>query len=58
MQAALAGCDDHAPQAIWNGQFQVAMGDGSVRNVNQSISANSWLAVISANGQDTPGPDW
>jgi hypothetical protein len=56
--AALTNCDVFAPQAIWNGVFQVVMGDGSVRNVNQNISAQSWLAVLTPNGQDTPGKDW
>jgi prepilin-type N-terminal cleavage/methylation domain-containing protein len=56
--AALSTCDSQAAQAIWNGQFQVAMGDGSVRTVNQNIKATTWLAVITPNGHDTPGPDW
>jgi prepilin-type N-terminal cleavage/methylation domain-containing protein len=56
--AAQAACDPLAPQAIWNGQFQVCLGDGSVRTVNQSITFNSWHAVLTAGASDNPGPDW
>jgi prepilin-type N-terminal cleavage/methylation domain-containing protein len=56
--AALASCDPFAPQALWNGQFQVCLGDASVRSVNQSISQSSWNAVLTPNGQDQPGKDW
>jgi prepilin-type N-terminal cleavage/methylation domain-containing protein len=55
---AVEGCDALAPQAIWNNEFQVALGDASVRNVSQSIKITSWIAVLTPNGQDTPGPDW
>jgi hypothetical protein len=36
----------------------VAMGDGSVRNVSKSVSMTSWVAAVSPNGGDVPGPDW
>ncbi len=58
LAAALASCDLFAPQTLWNSQFQVCMGDASVRSVNQSISQASWNAVLTPNGQDTPGADW
>jgi prepilin-type N-terminal cleavage/methylation domain-containing protein len=52
------GCSYFQPQAIWNHQLQVCMGDGSVRSVKASISANSWQAVCTPNGGDQPGSDW
>ncbi len=41
-----------------DGTMQVAMGDGSVRGVTQSISAPTWCAVLTPNFGDLPGPDW
>jgi prepilin-type N-terminal cleavage/methylation domain-containing protein len=35
-----------------------AMGDGSVRFVGSSVSAQSWWAALTAQGGDIPGPDF
>jgi len=38
--------------------LQVGLGDGSVRNVNPSITANTWMQAIQPNDGQVLGPDW
>jgi prepilin-type processing-associated H-X9-DG protein len=37
------------------GGVHVLMGDGAVRFVNDSVDYNTWLAVGTRNGAETPG---
>jgi hypothetical protein len=51
-------CDWSVPQAAHTGGINVGLGDGSVRFVRSSISANAWaLANDPRDGQVLPG-DW
>jgi hypothetical protein len=36
----------------------VALGDGSVRSLNPTISHNTWYAINTPSSGDTLGPDW
>jgi prepilin-type N-terminal cleavage/methylation domain-containing protein len=38
--------------------MQVAMSDGSVRSINQSISGDTWWAAVTPDLGDTLGTDW
>jgi prepilin-type N-terminal cleavage/methylation domain-containing protein/prepilin-type processing-associated H-X9-DG protein len=40
------------------GGVNVLMCDGGVRFVTNSVSLNTWQAVSTMNGSDTPGADW
>jgi prepilin-type N-terminal cleavage/methylation domain-containing protein len=53
-----ANCNPAVAQAPHPGGMVVCMGDASVRTVSPTISQSSWQAVLTPNGQDTPGPDW
>jgi prepilin-type N-terminal cleavage/methylation domain-containing protein/prepilin-type processing-associated H-X9-DG protein len=41
-----------------SGGINVAMGDGSVRFMNQGVSPNSWFAACTPAAQDLPGADF
>ncbi|MDY3553552.1 DUF1559 domain-containing protein [Gemmata sp. JC717] len=57
--------DSNGQVTIWNQSFggphssgvQAVLCDGSVRNVNFSVSANAWAAACSRNGGETVGLD-
>jgi prepilin-type N-terminal cleavage/methylation domain-containing protein len=51
-------CDYSAAQSTTNGGLVVAMCDGSVRTVRDSISVNTFRALGSHNSGDLPGNDW
>jgi prepilin-type N-terminal cleavage/methylation domain-containing protein len=50
-------CDSSRPQSAHSGVMIVAMGDGSVRNVNASVSAVNFYAATTPAGQETQGLD-
>ncbi len=55
---AMGQCDPTRLQAFSSGGIQVAMGDGSVRNVSPAVTQYTWgLAVAPQDGQ-VLGPDW
>ena len=47
-----------ASQGGHSGGCQVAMADGSVRFVSESISPATWLAAQTPDAGDVLGPDW
>ena len=47
-----------AASTAHTGGIQVGMGDGSVRNVGQSITPFTWWAAVTPAGGETLGPDW
>jgi prepilin-type N-terminal cleavage/methylation domain-containing protein len=51
-------CDPHRLQAFTAGGIGVLMMDGSVRNVNGSISLNTWISVILPDDGVAPANDW
>jgi prepilin-type N-terminal cleavage/methylation domain-containing protein len=51
-------CDGSVPQSFAIGEINVAMGDGSVRGVNVGVSADTWKAALTPNGNDIMGNDW
>jgi len=51
-------CNPALTQLIHSGIMIVGMGDGGVKSVAESISPQSWWAVLTANGGDLPGNDW
>jgi prepilin-type N-terminal cleavage/methylation domain-containing protein len=51
-------CDPTRPSTGHPTAGQVMMMDGSVRGVSGTVSAASWLAVMTPNGGAPPGPDW
>ena len=55
----LAGsADGRRPQGGHSGGCQVAMADGSVRFVSESISPTTWFAAQTPDAGDVLGPDW
>jgi hypothetical protein len=46
------------PQAFTPTGLQVALGDGSIRNVSPSVSRTTFYAACTPNGNDIPGGDW
>jgi prepilin-type N-terminal cleavage/methylation domain-containing protein/prepilin-type processing-associated H-X9-DG protein len=47
------------PPSSQHGQgVNVAMCDGDVRYISDSVSITTWRALGTRNGQDVPGPDW
>jgi prepilin-type N-terminal cleavage/methylation domain-containing protein len=51
-------CNPALTQQIHTGVMLAGMGDGSVRSVSESVSPQSWWAVLTANAGDQPGADW
>ncbi len=51
-------CNPSLTQQIHISNMLVAMGDGSVRSVTQSISGATWWAAITPNRRETLGSDW
>ena len=51
-------CDVHRVQAASAGGIIVGLGDGSVRMVAPSISAQTWGNALLPNDGNTLGPDW
>jgi prepilin-type N-terminal cleavage/methylation domain-containing protein len=54
----VSNCSPYAPQATTTGGLEVALCDGSVRNVNPSISFSTWYAACTPQGGDILGSDW
>jgi prepilin-type N-terminal cleavage/methylation domain-containing protein/prepilin-type processing-associated H-X9-DG protein len=55
----LAGyCDYSTPNTGHSGGVQVAMGDGSARNVSAMVSQPTWQAANTPQGGETLGSDW
>src|SRR5262249_32900531 len=50
-------CNWFSPQSF-QGSLQVAMADGSVRNISPSVSPNSWTAAVTPNGGEVLGSDF
>jgi len=55
-QAGSGSCN--RAHALSSGGCQVAMGDGSVRNVSSAVTAFSWWAACTPNGGEVLGSDW
>jgi prepilin-type N-terminal cleavage/methylation domain-containing protein len=53
-----ANCNYSAPQATTTGGLEVALCDGSVRNVNPSVSFSTWYAACTPQGGEVLGSDW
>ncbi len=53
-----ASCDFTRASTGHSSGIQVALGDGSVRNVSTGISATTWWYAFSPNGQEPLGNDW
>jgi len=51
-------CDGSRPHFLSAGGCQVAMGDGSVRNVSQGVSAATWSSVLTPNNNEVIGSNW
>jgi hypothetical protein len=51
-------CNPCMLQAMHNGGILVAMGDGSVRLVNASISQTTWMNAVNPADGNPLGPDW
>jgi prepilin-type N-terminal cleavage/methylation domain-containing protein len=54
----LTQCNPALAQGYSAAGAQVAMGDGSCRNVSPAISALTWWAACTPTGGETLGPDW
>jgi prepilin-type processing-associated H-X9-DG protein len=53
-----ADCDPSIPQTGHRGGMQVALADGSVRNVAQGMSQLTFWAACTPDGGDMLGSDW
>ena len=53
-----ADCDVRLPQTAHSGGIQVAMGDGSVRNVAAGVSQQTFWAAATPAGGEVLGADW
>ncbi len=55
---ALAGCNPTLANALHSSGITVALADGSVRMVSNSISAATWNSACLPNDGGSPGSDW
>jgi prepilin-type N-terminal cleavage/methylation domain-containing protein len=53
-----ATCDFRLPTQMGSGGILVGLGDGSVRTVNPSVSAETWWAAMTPTGGEILGGDW
>jgi|694.fasta_scaffold24566_7 prepilin-type N-terminal cleavage/methylation domain-containing protein len=53
-----AACDPTRPQAFGSSGCQVGLCDGSVRNINTSITVATWLSANYPNDNGVLGSDW
>jgi prepilin-type N-terminal cleavage/methylation domain-containing protein len=53
-----SNCNGAVPQGFSSGSIQALMGDGSVRGVTSDVSATSWQAALTPNGNDIVGGDF
>jgi prepilin-type N-terminal cleavage/methylation domain-containing protein len=51
-------CDGSLPQSFSSGGIMVLLGDGSVRSVSTSVSAPTWNAALTPDGNEVLGSDW
>jgi prepilin-type N-terminal cleavage/methylation domain-containing protein len=51
-------CNWYVTQGGHEGTMQVALGDGSVRGVSQSLSLSTWTTVCTPGSLNPPGNDW
>jgi prepilin-type processing-associated H-X9-DG protein len=51
-------CNPALTQQIHMGGMMVGMGDGSVRSVASSVSAQTWWFALTPNGGEVLGTDW
>jgi type II secretory pathway pseudopilin PulG len=51
-------CNPSMPQSPHEGGINVAMGDASVRFVSPKLSAQTWWAACTPDGNDVVGSDW
>jgi hypothetical protein len=51
-------CDVTLTQSAHTGIIQVALADGSVRPVSQSVSGQTWWQSLTPNGGEVLGSDW
>jgi prepilin-type N-terminal cleavage/methylation domain-containing protein/prepilin-type processing-associated H-X9-DG protein len=58
VQPRQANCDSRVAQTAHTNGMQVAMGDGSVRNVGSSVSQLTFWAACTPEGGEVLGPDW
>jgi prepilin-type N-terminal cleavage/methylation domain-containing protein len=52
------GCQNERATAMTPGGCTVGMGDGSVRNVNTSITPVTWFSALTPAGGEVLGSDW
>jgi prepilin-type N-terminal cleavage/methylation domain-containing protein/prepilin-type processing-associated H-X9-DG protein len=52
------GYNNALATSFHSGGINVGMGDGSTRFVSQAISATTWWAALTMNGNDVLGSDW
>lgn len=52
------GCDQNRAHMLTGSGCQIALADGSVRNVGPGISAATFIAICTPAGGDLPGSDW
>ncbi len=57
-QPSTANCDPIITSTAHQGVINLCMADGAARSVSSSISAGTWRAAITANGNDYLGNDW
>jgi prepilin-type N-terminal cleavage/methylation domain-containing protein len=51
-------CDSSRPSTGHTDSSMVALGDGSVRTVNPTVSQTTWLSVLLPGDRTQPGSDW
>ena len=56
--ATTSSCDNVRPQTAHPGGMNVLLMDGSVRNVSQAISNNTWWSACTPAGGEVLGADW
>ncbi len=55
---AISQCDSRLAQTPNTGGMLVALGDGSVRTLTATMSANTYWAAVTPSGGEVLGPDW
>jgi len=53
-----ANINGDLPGTPHTGSINVAMGDGSVHSIQQTVTGSTWWALFTPNGNDTAGNNW
>jgi prepilin-type processing-associated H-X9-DG protein len=51
-------CDNWRAQSAHAGSMNVALADGSVRRVSDSVSQHTWTSALLPRAGSVPGTDW